>query len=178
SSRRGFTAATQPYPGALDPMPPYGRAMPSILLDGNPVESLSEYRARGGGAAFAAATQVDPAALVDTLTASGLRGRGGGGFPTGRKWQGIREAGPGRRFAVCNAAEGEPGTFKDRALLRHNPYRVLEGLAIAADVVGAEAADIATKASYQIEAERLTRALTQIEAERFFGGRPFTLVLG
>ena len=91
------------------------------------VGSLQEYRARGGGQAFTAATQVEPATLVELITASGLRGRGGGGFPTGRKWAGIRAAGPGRRFAVCNAAEGEPGTFKDRALLRHDPYRRARG---------------------------------------------------
>ena len=111
--------------------------------------------ARGGGQAFAAAVQVGEDAVVGVVTAAGLRGRGGGGFPTGRKWTGIREAGPGRRFAVCNAAEGEPGTFKDRALLRHDPYRVLEGLAIASFAIGAEAAYIATKARYEREAERL-----------------------
>ena len=125
-----------------------------MLLDGEPVTSLAEYQRRGGGQAFAAAVQVGEDAVVDEVTASGLRGRGGGGFPTGRKWTGIREAGPGRRFAVCNAAEGEPGTFKDRALLRHDPYRVLEGLAIASFAIGAEAAYIATKARYEREVER------------------------
>jgi NADH-quinone oxidoreductase subunit F len=152
--------------------------MASILLDGEAVRSLDDHRARGGGAAFAAATQVEPEALVDLLTASGLRGRGGGGFPTGRKWAGIRAAGPGRRFAVCNAAEGEPGTFKDRALLRHDPYRVLEGLAIAGYAVGAEAAYIATKASYAQEAERLAAALEEIHAAGFFADLQITLVLG
>ena len=87
-------------------------------------------------------------------------------------------AGPGRRFAVCNAAEGEPGTFKDRALLRHDPYRVLEGLAIASFAVGAEAAYIATKARYDREAERLSTALAEIEAAGLFADLPITLVLG
>ena len=140
--------------------------MAGILLDGDPVGSLDEYRARGGGQAFAAAVQVGEDAVVDEITASGLRGRGGGGFPTGRKWTGIREAGPGRRFAVCNAAEGEPGTFKDRALLRHDPYRVLEGLAIASFAVGAEAAYIATKARYEREAERLATAIAETAGGR------------
>lgn len=152
--------------------------MPNVLLAGTPTDSLRDYRVGGGGQAFAVATQVDPATLVELITASGLRGRGGGGFPTGRKWAGIRAAGPGRRFAVCNAAEGEPGTFKDRALLRHDPYRVLEGLAIAGYAVGAEAAYIATKASYAIEAERLARAIEEIEADGFFGDLRITLVLG
>jgi NADH:ubiquinone oxidoreductase subunit F (NADH-binding) len=152
--------------------------MPSVLLAGAPVESLRAFQDRGGGQAFAAATQVDPATLVELVTASGLRGRGGGGFPTGRKWAGIRAAGPGRRFAVCNAAEGEPGTFKDRALLRHDPYRVLEGLAIAGYAVGAEAAYIATKASYAQEADRLATAIAEIEAAGIFADLQITLVLG
>jgi NADH-quinone oxidoreductase subunit F len=152
--------------------------MAGVLLDGDPVGSLDEYRARGGGQAFAAAVQVGEDAVVDEITASGLRGRGGGGFPTGRKWTGMREAGPGRRFAVCNAAEGEPGTFKDRALLRHDPYRVLEGLAIASFAVGAEAAYVATKARYEREAERLAAAIAEVEAAGLFADLPITLVLG
>jgi NADH:ubiquinone oxidoreductase subunit F (NADH-binding) len=152
--------------------------MPPVLLDGPPVDSLRAFQDRGGGQAFAAATQVDPATLVELVTASGLRGRGGGGFPTGRKWAGIRAAGPGRRFAVCNAAEGEPGTFKDRALLRHDPYRVLEGLAVAGYAVGAEAAYIATKASYAQEADRLATAIAEIEAAGIFADLRITLVLG
>ena len=112
------------------------------------------------------------------VAASGLRGRGGGGFPTGQKWTGIRDAGDGRRFAVCNAAEGEPGTFKDRALLRHDPYRVLEGLAIASFAVGAEAAYIATKARYAAEAERLARAIAEVETAALFADLRIQLVLG
>ena len=152
--------------------------MTSVLLDGNPVASLDDYLARGGLKALAAAHQLDPDVVIEEITASGLRGRGGAGFPAGRKWAGVRGAGPGRRFAVCNAAEGEPGTFKDRALLRHDPYKVLEGLAIAAYAVGAEVAYIATKASYAQEADRLARAIEELAAHPRFGGLPITLVLG
>jgi NADH-quinone oxidoreductase subunit F len=152
--------------------------MTSILLDGAPVTSLAEHRARGGGQALEAARQLAPEVLIEEITASGLRGRGGGGFPTGRKWAGVRGGGLGRRFAVCNAAEGEPGTFKDRALLRHDPYKVLEGLCIAAQAVGAEAAYIATKASYTREAELLARAIEELAADPLFGTLPITLVLG
>ena len=152
--------------------------MTSVLLDGDPVGSLDEHRARGGGQALAAARQLDPAVVIDEITASGLRGRGGAGFPTGRKWAGVRGGGSGRRFAVCNAAEGEPGTFKDRALLRHDPYKVLEGLAISAHAVGAEAAYIATKASYGREADRLARAIDELAQDPLFGTLPITLVLG
>jgi NADH:ubiquinone oxidoreductase subunit F (NADH-binding) len=149
-----------------------------VLLDGPPVTSVDEFRERGGGQAFSVAADVGPAAIIGEVLASGLRGRGGGGFPTGRKWQGIRDAGPGRRFAVCNAAEGEPGTFKDRVLLRHDPYRVLEGLAVAAIAVEAEGAYIATKASYVREAEALALAIEEVTAAGVFGGLPITLVLG
>jgi NADH:ubiquinone oxidoreductase subunit F (NADH-binding) len=148
------------------------------LMAGDPVRDLSTYKERGGGEAFALALDVGAAAVVGEITASGLRGRGGGGFPTGQKWTGIRDAGEGRRFAVCNAAEGEPGTFKDRALLRHNPYQVLEGLAIAALAVGAEAAFIATKASYTQEADQLATAIDEMRADGGFGQVAITLVLG
>ncbi|MGV3758110.1 MAG: NADH-ubiquinone oxidoreductase-F iron-sulfur binding region domain-containing protein [Actinomycetota bacterium] len=152
--------------------------MASFLLDGDPVRSLDDFRQRGGGQAFAAATSVEPEAIVGVITDSGLRGRGGAGFPTGRKWAGIRAAGPGRRFAVCNAAEGEPGTFKDRALIRHDPYRVLEGLAISGYAVGADGAYIATKASYAQEAERLATAIDEVHAAGLFADLRITLVLG
>jgi NADH:ubiquinone oxidoreductase subunit F (NADH-binding) len=149
-----------------------------MLLDGGPVATLDEYRSRGGGEAFAAAVAAGEDAVIGEITDAGLRGRGGGGFPTGRKWQGIRDAGPGRRFAVCNAAEGEPGTFKDRALLRHDPYRVLEGLAIASFAVGAERAYIATKARYEREAGLLATAIAEISAVGLFADLVIELVLG
>jgi len=149
-----------------------------MLLDGDPVRSLDEYRTRGGGQAFAAAVAAGEEAVVGVITDSGLRGRGGGGFPTGRKWTGIRDAGPGRRFAVCNAAEGEPGTFKDRALLRHDPYRVLEGLAVASFAVGAERAYLATKARYEREADLLAKAIAECTEAQLFADLTIELVLG
>ena len=152
--------------------------MTPVLLDGDPIRSLQDFVATGGGLAYAAARQLEPQTIVEEITTSGLRGRGGAGFPVGKKWAGIRAAGPGRRFAVCNAAEGEPGTFKDRTLLRHNPYRVLEGLAIAAHAIGAEAAYIATKASYQQEADAIARAIEELRADGLLGDLPVTLVLG
>ena len=152
--------------------------MPETLLEGDPVTSLEEYRSRGGGQAFAAAVAAGEDTVIAEITASGLRGRGGAGFPTGKKWAGVRDAGPGRRFAVCNAAEGEPGTFKDRAILRHDPYKVLEGLAIASFAIGAEAAYIATKARYEREAGRLASAIAEISAAGLFADLTIELVLG
>ena len=87
---------------------------------------------------LAAARRLGPSATIDEVAASGLRGRGGGGFPTGAKWASVRSAGGGRRYVVANGAEGEPATFKDRMLMRRDPYRVIEGTAIAAFAVGAD----------------------------------------
>ena len=149
-----------------------------MLLLGGPVTSLADYKAAGGGEGYAIAQRFGPEETINELIASGLRGRGGGGFPAGQKWAGIRDAGAGRRFVVCNAAEGEPGTFKDRALLRHNPYQVLEGLAIAAFVLGAGAAYIATKKRYGREADRLRAAIEEMRVDGAFGAVAVSLVLG
>ena len=100
-----------------------------------------------------------PDAVIEEVAKSGLRGRGGAGFPTGEKWRAIRSTGTGARFAVCNGAEGEPATFKDRTLLRRNPYQVLEGLAIAAYAVGAERAYIGLKETFGKEVQSVGRAL-------------------
>ena len=149
-----------------------------FLLAGKPVADLEAARARGAGEAIGLAREAGPGHVVSEITLSRLRGRGGGGFPTGRKWAGIRDAGPGQRYAVCNAAEGEPGTFKDRALVRHDPYQVLEGLAVAIVAVGAIGGYVATKASYQREAERLRAALEETTSAGWFGDVPVGLVLG
>jgi NADH-quinone oxidoreductase subunit F len=149
-----------------------------FLLEGEPVADLADHLRRGGGEGLQIARSAGPGHVIGELHLSRLRGRGGGGFPTGRKWTGIRGAAPGRRFAVCNAAEGEPGTFKDRALLRHDPYSVIEGLAIATATVEAEAVYIGTKASYATEADRLRVAIEETSAAGWFGDVPVSLVLG
>ena len=102
------------------------------MLPPKPYESLSEYIEGGGGAGLAAARLVEPSAIIEELAASGLRGRGGAGFPTGVKWRTIKsfESPVLRTTVVVNAAEGEPGTFKDRTIIRANPYAVLEGALI------------------------------------------------
>src|SRR5690606_8432894 len=101
------------------------------------------------------------------------------GFPTGMKWKGVAHADPGqRRFLVCNAAEGEPGTFKDRALLRMNPYQVLEGIAIGAFAVGAEEAYVGIKEKYTREVESLERAATEMSDGGMLGEIPIRVVTG
>jgi NADH:ubiquinone oxidoreductase subunit F (NADH-binding) len=151
-----------------------------VLLDGLPVGSLDDHVANGGGASLPLADELGPAGVLDQLERSGLRGRGGAGFPTALKWRSIAAAGPevGERFVVANGAEGEPGTFKDRFLLRHNPYLMVEGLVVAARVVGARRAFIALKRSFRPEIEAVTRALVEMEQAGWLAGLEVTVVPG
>lgn len=152
--------------------------MAAFLLPTAPVESLDEYLATDvGRAGVERAQAIGPAATIDEVLAAGLRGRGGGGFPTGRKWQGIASQ-EGRRYLVVNGAEGEPGTFKDRALLRANPYQLVEGLLIAAFAIGAEEAFICLKQSFGREVERVTRAVQEMQAAGICTDCQVTVVTG
>ena len=132
------------------------------ILDQHPVESLESYVSGGGGAGLRNAKDVEPVALIEEVSASGLRGRGGAGFPTGQKW--ATTASRGATAVVVNAAEGEPGTFKDRAIMRRNPYRLLEGALIAATAVGATKIRIGLPSSFRREITRLSRAIGEIGA--------------
>jgi NADH-quinone oxidoreductase subunit F len=147
------------------------------LLDIAP-RSFGEYEAAGGGRGLEAALRAAPDAVIDQVATSGLRGRGGAGFPTGEKWRSIRSTGTGARFAVCNGAEGEPATFKDRHLLGINPYQVVEGLAIAAYAVGAERCFVGVKETFTDEVEAIRRALGEMDAAEALGGIPFEVVTG
>src|SRR3954454_1344381 len=141
--------------------------MGSYLLPDTPISSIDEYLATDvGGLGIKRAQELGPRATIDEITRAGLRGRGGGGFPTGRKWASIAAAGPGAggsRYLVVNGAEGEPGTFKDRALMRANPYQLVEGVLIAAFAVQARAAFICVKASFTRETEAVTRAVEEMQ---------------
>src|SRR5437660_8733481 len=106
------------------------------LLPQPPYEGYGAYAKATGDPAVAKARKATPDAILAEVERSGLRGRGGGGFHTGTKWGTIRKHPCAKRTVICNAAEGEPGTFKDRWLIRKNPYAVLEGMLIAAHVVG------------------------------------------
>lgn len=138
----------------------------SILLpEGEPVHNLAAYLAQGGGMAYARARESDPADIVDELRRAGLRGRGGAGFSTALKWSGVREDPASIKFVCANAAEGEPGTFKDRYLLRMNPYQVIEGLAIARHVIGARRAYLCIKGTQADEVARVRSALDEMAAQ-------------
>jgi NADH:ubiquinone oxidoreductase subunit F (NADH-binding) len=139
--------------------------MPPFLVPAEPITTLDAYLAtEDGGVGVATAQRLGPSAAIEVLTASGLRGRGGGGFPTGRKWSGVASQRATRRYVVCNGAEGEPGTFKDRSLLRANPYQLVEGLIIAAFAVGADEAFICVKASFEQEIAAVTRAVQEFQS--------------
>ena len=118
--------------------------------------------------------------MLDQLVRAGLRGRGGAGFPTATKWRSVAAGGRelGDRYVVANGAEGEPGTFKDRPLMRANPYQVLEGLAVASTVVNAREAFVAVKASFGPEIEALQRALREMADADLLGDAPVSLVGG
>jgi NADH-quinone oxidoreductase subunit F len=137
----------------------------TFLLPIQPITTLDQYLAtETGGLGVDTAQRIGPEATIATISAAGLRGRGGGGFPTGRKWAGIAASTGTRRYVVCNGAEGEPGTFKDRALLRANPYQLVEGLIIAAFAVGATEAFICVKSSFEREIDGVTRAARELQA--------------
>ncbi len=137
------------------------------ILDAAPITSLDEYVRTGGLAAIRNAAQMSPSQIIDTIEASGLRGRGGAGFPTGLKWRTVAsmESNTEPTTVVVNAAEGEPGTYKDRTLIRRNPYRVIEGSLIAARAVDAPRVVIAIKQSFADEIAALRTAIGEYEAE-------------
>ena len=131
----------------------------SGLIDPN---NIDEYIARGG---FSAMYQVlhkqTPAEVADAVVKSGLRGRGGAGFPPGKKWQ-MAAASPGeQKYLICNADEGDPGAFMDRAVCESDPYRLLEGMVIAAYAIGASKAYIYIRAEYPLAVKNLTAAIAK-----------------
>lgn len=149
-----------------------------VLELGRAVGALDGYVAAGGGQGLEAAQRRGPAATITEVERAGLRGRGGGWFPTGIKWRTVASDPCPVRYVVCNAAEGEPATFKDRWLIRRNPYLVIEGLAIAALAVGAARAYIATKQTYSTELAILRRALAEMEEAGACGDVPIEIVAG
>jgi NADH:ubiquinone oxidoreductase subunit F (NADH-binding)/quercetin dioxygenase-like cupin family protein len=132
------------------------------LLPGLPYPTYQAYLEQNGPSAILKARDLSPQEIVAELGKAGLRGRGGAGFQTGVKWKTILDHSCPIRNVVCNAAEGEPGTFKDRYLLRRNPYAVLEGILIAAHVVGATTVYIGIKASFGREIDRLNQAIHEM----------------
>ena len=136
------------------------------------IQSLEQYRKARGGRGIEAARALSPDEIIAELEASGLRGRGGAGFPTGRKWRTVRDycSNFERTSVVVNAAEGEPGTYKDRTILRNDPYQVLEGALIGAHAVGADQIIVATKHSFSAEVQRLRAAIDEVKGAGWLDG--------
>jgi NADH:ubiquinone oxidoreductase subunit F (NADH-binding) len=151
----------------------------SFLLPTEPVETLDAYLSGPiGGRGITRAHELGAAATIDEITSSGLRGRGGAGFPTGRKWSGIASRDAGPAYVVCNGAEGEPGTFKDRALIRANPYQLVEGLIVAATTVRASEVFVCLKARFEREIDRVTTAVQEFQATGLCEDCTVTVVAG
>jgi NADH-quinone oxidoreductase subunit F len=150
------------------------------VLPREPYANLADYIAAGGGEGLAAARAVAAETIIEELAASGLRGRGGAGFPTGLKWRTIKSfASPGLRTSVVvNAAEGEPGTFKDRVIIRENPYAVIEGALIAARAMDTQTIVIATKAAFVEETTRLRAAIAEVASAGWLAAAEIRVVEG
>ena len=138
----------------------------------NPL-SLAEYRAHGGMRGLTAARAMPPQGVVDAIRASGLRGRGGAAFPAGIKWQTVHDAAGPVKHIVCNADEGDSGTFADRLLMEADPFQLVEGMAIAGWGVGATRGVIYLRSEYPRTLEILEAALAMARAEGILGPDAF-----
>jgi NADH-quinone oxidoreductase subunit F len=132
--------------------------------------NILHYIERDGYAALARAlTEMDPAAVIEEVSTAGLRGRGGAGFPTGRKWTFTRAASGEPKYMICNADEGDPGAFMDRAVLEGDPHTAIEGMIIAAYAIGASEGYVYVRAEYPIAVKHLGKALQDAEALGLLG---------
>ena len=161
----------EPIPYEKD-IPFYKRQMrlvfgPNRLID---PESIEDYIAIGGYRALAKALfQMSPEEIIEEVKRSGLRGRGGGGFPTGRKWESCRHAHGEPKYVICNADEGDPGAYMDRSLLEGNPHSVLEGMIIGAYAIGAHEGYVYVRKEYPLAVQNITTAIEQAEAYGLLG---------
>jgi len=132
-------------------------------------EKINHYIARDGYSGLGKALKMTPQAVIDEIKKSGLRGRGGAGFPTGQKWQFCHDAPGDTKYLICNADEGDPGAFMDRSLLESDPHAVLEGLLIGAYAIGATDGYLYCRAEYPLAIQRLKLALQQMEEYGLIG---------
>ena len=137
-------------------------------------ERIEEYIAVGGyRSLYKAVYEMTPAEVVDEITHSGLRGRGGGGYPTGLKWATVAKMTGDQKYVICNGDEGDPGAFMDRSVLESDPHLVLEGMAIAGYAVGANHGFIYVRAEYPLAIQRLQKAIQQAKKYGLLGSQIF-----
>jgi len=136
--------------------------------------NIEEYIARDGYQALAKAlTEMKPEQVIEEVKASGLRGRGGAGFPTGMKWDFVRKASGSPKYVVCNADEGDPGAFMDRSVLEGDPHSVIEAMTIAGYAVGSNQGYVYVRAEYPLAVERLSYAIKQAREQGLLGKNIF-----
>jgi len=156
-----------PLPQRGDPNAPALRLLSRVgVVDPT---RLDDYRAHGGYGALRRALELGAAGVIREVTESGLVGRGGAAFPTGKKWDAVARSPVRPRLLVCNADESEPGTFKDRILMEEDPFALVEAMTIAGIAVGAEKGYLYVRAEYPLAAERITGALWQARARGLLG---------
>jgi NADH:ubiquinone oxidoreductase subunit F (NADH-binding) len=153
-------------------MPVKEKAMPEkliVLKNCNVIDprEINTYLEQDGFKALDQALAVTPEAVIAEVKASGLRGRGGAGFPCGLKWELARKSSGAEKYLICNADEGEVGTFKDRYILQHDPFSLIEAMAIAAYAIGANQAFIYVRGEYHYLLEGLADAIGQVKAKGF-----------
>src|SRR5579864_246429 len=156
--------------------PFFSRQLKIVLANSGRVdpERLADYLAVGGYQSLAKAVEeMTPRQVVEEVKKSGLRGRGGAGYPTGLKWEIVARQVPTTKYIICNADEGDPGAFMDRSVLEGDPHRVLEGMAIAGYAVGAPQGYIYVRGEYGLAIQRLQTAIKQAEREHLLGSRIF-----
>ena len=146
---------------------PFFQRQKKIVLENSGVidpERIEDYIAANGySALIKVLTEMTPREVIDEVTKSGLRGRGGAGYPTGLKWSTVSKSVGTQKYVICNADEGDPGAFMDRSVLESDPHRVLEGMPIAAYAVGASEGYIYVRAEYPLAIKRLRTAIRQAE---------------
>jgi bidirectional [NiFe] hydrogenase diaphorase subunit len=155
-------AAVTPGVGRVEESPFFSRQLRIVTENSGRVdpESLDDYVEHGGFEALhSVLTTMTPAEVRDEISRSGLRGRGGAGYPTGLKWNTVAKAIGSTKYVICNADEGDPGAFMDRSVLESDPYRVLEGMAIAAYAVGSSVGYVYCRAEYPLAVSRLRKAI-------------------
>ncbi|MEY3403489.1 MAG: NADP-reducing hydrogenase subunit HndC, partial [Cyanobacteriota bacterium] len=156
--------------------PFFSRQLPIVLENSGKIdpERIQAYiGSEGYQALYQVLREMKPTEVVETITKSGLRGRGGAGYPTGLKWATVAKSHTEKKFVICNADEGDPGAFMDRSVLESDPHRILEGMAIAAYAIGANQGYIYVRAEYPLAIKRLEIAIRQAQHLGFLGSQIF-----
>ncbi|MDA8163916.1 MAG: NADH-quinone oxidoreductase subunit NuoF [Desulfobacteraceae bacterium] len=166
----------EPEAAGGEPLPldhPFFKGQRKIVMEHSGAidpERIEEYIAVGGyEQMLAAIIDMAPEAVIDQVTRSGLRGRGGAGYPTGLKWSTVAKAGGGDKYVICNADEGDPGAFMDRSVMESTPHQLIEGMIIAGYAVGANHGVIYVRAEYPLAIARLEKAIGQAEKMGLLG---------